>query len=134
MAVAVGYALAYLVVRPFSDAHWTLTSGLRVACLILLPYRFWPALVIGEFFPLAWWNYKVGMDHGWIWMLLASVPPIAVGMPIVWWCRKRLALFPSHRLINISALLQCLVLLSLVWSLVSYPLYLTIGLPSHGDE
>ncbi|GLQ94794.1 MASE1 domain-containing protein [Dyella acidisoli] len=123
--VAVGYMLAYLAMRPFSDAQWTLTSGLRVACLLLMPYRFWPALVAGEIFPLAWWNHREGMDLGWIWLAVASIPPIALGMPIVWWCRKRLALFPSRRLVNIGALLQCLLLLSLIWAFISYLLYLT---------
>lgn len=125
IVVAVGYALAYCAIRPFSDAHWTLTSGLRVACLLWVPCRFWPALVAGEIFPLAWWNYKDGMDYGWTWMLVASTPPIVMGMPIVWWCRHRLALFPSRRLIDMGALLQCLLWLSTVWALVSHLLYLT---------
>ena len=133
IVVAAGYALAYFAVRPFSDAQWTLTSGLRVACLLLMPYRFWPALVLGEVLPLAYWNYQEGMDFGWIWMLVASMPPIAVGMPIVWWCRHRLALFPSRRLVNIGALLQCLLLLSMVWAFMSYLLYLTAS-PSHHES
>ena len=131
IVVAAGYALAYFAVRPFSDAQWTLTSGLRVACLLLMPYRFWPALVLGEVLPLAYWNYQEGMDFGWTWMLLASLPPIAVGMPIVWWCRHRLALFPSRRLVNIGALLQCLLLLSMAWASMSYLLYLTASLSHH---
>jgi hypothetical protein len=124
---------AYLAVRPFSDAHWALTSGLRVACLLLVPYRFWPALVIGEFFPLAWWNYEAGMGLGPTWVLVASIPPIAIGMPIVWWCRKRLVLFPSRRIINMGALLHCLLWLSTVWALASHLLYLT-ATPSQPEE
>ena len=133
LAVAVGYALAYLAVRPFSDAHWTLTSGLRVACLVLVPYRLWPALVVGEFFPLAWWNYMEGMDYGRTWVFVASIPPIAIGMPIVWWCRNRLVLFPSRRLINMGALLQCLLWLSTSWAVVSHLLYLA-GKPSQPED
>jgi two-component system, NarL family, sensor histidine kinase FusK len=133
MFVAAGYALAYLTVRPFSDAQWTLTSGLRVACLLLVPYRFWPALVLGEVFPLTYWNHQEGVELGWVWMVLASVPPIIVGMPIVWWCRHRLALFPSRRLINIGALLQCLLFLSTAWAFISYLLYLTAS-PSHYES
>lgn len=133
IAVAVSYALAYLVVRPFSDAHWALTSGLRVASLLLVPYRFWPALIAGEIFPLAWWNYKAGLDYGLIWVTVASVPPIALGMPIAWWCRKKLALFPSRRQINMGALLQCLLWLSTVWALASHLLYLT-GRPLQSED
>lgn len=128
IAVAAAYALAYLAMRPFSDAQWTLTSGLRVACLLLMPYRFWPALVVGEIFPLAWWNYKKGMDLGWIWLMVASMPPVALGMPIAWWCRKRLALFPSRRLVNMGALLQCLLWLSTIWAVTSQLLYMTARL------
>ncbi|WP_188794580.1 MASE1 domain-containing protein [Dyella nitratireducens] len=130
IAVAIGYALAYLAVRPFSDAQWTLTSGLRVTCLLLMPYRFWPALVVGEVFPLTWWNYEAGFGYGWTWVLVASIPPIAIGMPIAWWCRKCLALFPSPRSINISALLQCLLWLSTIWALITQLLYLTAKLPA----
>lgn len=133
IAVAVGYALAYLAVRPFSDAHWALTSGLRAACLLLVPYRLWPALVAGEIFPLAWWNYEAGMDYGLTWVFVASVPPIAMGMPIVWWCRKRLALFPLRRVINMGVLLKCLLWLSTAWALASHVLYLT-GMPSQPEE
>jgi hypothetical protein len=134
MLIAAGYALAYFAVRPLSDAQWTLTSGLRVACLLLVPYRFWPALVLGELLPLGYWNYRTGMDFGWAWMLFATMPPIAVGMPIVWWCRHRLALFPSCRLVNIGALLQCLLLLSLIWAFTSYLLYQTVTPSLDGDE
>ena len=133
IVVAVGYALAYLVVRPLSDAHWALTSGLRVASLILMPYRFWPALVAGEIFPLAWWNYMEGMDYGWVWVFVASIPPVAIGMPIVWWCRNRFVLFPSRRLINMSALLQCLLWLSTAWALTSHLLYL-VGTPIQPED
>jgi len=47
------------------------------------------------------------------WVALRAIPPIAVMMPIVRYCRSRLALFPSRRLINIKALLICALATSL---------------------
>lgn len=126
IAVAAGYALAYLVLRPFSDAHWTLTSGLRVACLLLVPYRYWPAMVVGEIFPLTYWNYLCVEESGAAWVFFASVPPLVAGMPLVWCCRSHLGVFPTRRLISVSALLLLFLLSSIVWAFFSYLLLFTI--------
>jgi glucose-6-phosphate-specific signal transduction histidine kinase len=48
LAVAVGYALVYFAEHPFSHAHFIFGSGVRLVFLLLLPYRYWPALVVGE--------------------------------------------------------------------------------------
>lgn len=130
IAVAAGYALAYMALRLFSDAHWTLTSGLRVTCLLLVPYRYWPALVVGEVFPLMYWNYQCLEEFGMSWVLVASVPPLIMGMPLAWWFRSRLRIFPSRRLVSISALLLLLLLLSTVWSFFSYAILFAIPVAS----
>jgi two-component system, NarL family, sensor histidine kinase FusK len=120
LAVAAGYALAYLAVRPFSDAHWALTSGLRLACLLLFPYRCWAALAIGEFVPLVWLNSGFMAPLGGFTVALWSIPPIATGMPVVWWCRRHLAIFPSRSQLDIQPLLLCVAMLSVVWAVITY--------------
>ena len=120
VAAIVAYAVAYILLRPISDAHFPIIAGLRLSCLLLMPYRLWPALVVGELLPLAYFNFLWTAQYGAPALLLETTPPIAIAMPIVWWCRSRLALFPNKRLINVKTLLICGLLVSLVWTLVNF--------------
>jgi glucose-6-phosphate-specific signal transduction histidine kinase len=120
VAVIAAYAAAYILLRPISDAHFPIIAGLRLGCLLLMPYRLWPALVVGELLPLAYFNILWTAQFGTPALLLETTPPIAIAMPIVWWCRSRLALFPNKRLINVKTLLICGLLVSLVWTLVNF--------------
>ena len=130
VAVIVAYAVAYILLRPVSDAHFPITAGLRLGCLLLVPYRFWPALVVGELLPLAYFNFLCLAQFGPLAVLLETMPPIALAMPIVWLCKSRLALFPNKRLINVKALLICGLLVSLVWALVNFGTIATVRLPA----
>lgn len=125
VAVALAYALAYCAVRPFSDAHWSLTSGLRLACLLLIPYRFWLALAVGEAAPLAYSVFKCVGLYGVVTASIWSIPPIALAMPVVWFCRQRLGLFPAQRVIDMKALLICALGSSMLWAVITYAGFLT---------
>lgn len=48
LAVAIIYALAYLVAWGHSADQFFLPAGLRIAALLLLPYRLWPAVFVGD--------------------------------------------------------------------------------------
>ena len=131
IAVAVAYALVYIAIRPFSDAHWALTSGLRVACLLLMPYRYWPALVVGEVFPLTYNSWLCLDQFGIGWVILRSIPPVATAMPIVWYCRRHAGLFPAPNTIDVKTLLLCVLTSSLMWTVISYAAMLVAA--SHVD-
>ena len=130
VVVALGYALTYCAVRPFSDAHWSLTSGLRFACLLLIPYRYWVALAVGEAAPLAYSVFKCvglfGVTTATIW----AIPPIAIAMPLVWFCRSQLNLFPAQRVVDMKALLIGAFGTSLAWAMVTYAGYVTATDPT----
>jgi glucose-6-phosphate-specific signal transduction histidine kinase len=129
LGIAVGYALAYLVVLgALSNAPWPFAAGLRIACLLLVPYRYWPALVAGELVPLACRNFGHAHDFGLTWALLASIPPIILAMPVVWWFRARTALFPSRDLLDVRKLLYCTLTLSVLWATASFSLLSTVHL------
>jgi two-component system, NarL family, sensor histidine kinase FusK len=130
VAMALGYALAYCAVRPFSDAHWSLTSGLRFACLLLIPYRYWVALAVGEAAPLAYSVFKCAGLFGITTATIWSIPPIAIAMPIVWFCRSRLGLFPARRVVDVKALLIAAFGTSLIWATITYVGYLTATDPA----
>jgi hypothetical protein len=129
-AVALGYALVYLAIHPFSVAYWPFTAGLRVASLMLVPRRYWWALIVGESPPLTYFNAQCLDDFGITWVILCSVPPIALGMPVIAWFRNRAGLFPTPGMVNLSRLLGCLLVLSVVWASMTYITLLAVQLPS----
>lgn len=112
LGVAVGYGLLYFAIHPFSTAHWPVHAGIRLACLLLIPYRFWPALLIGEALPNAYGVFPC-TDKDLAWIVFRCIPPFAVAMPIVWWCREKLPPFPSKDFIDVKALLVCGLLVAL---------------------
>jgi hypothetical protein len=130
IGVAAGYALAYVVIRPFSVALWPFAAGLRVACLMLVPRRYWAALVVGEAIPLTYFNVQCLDDFGLAWVVINSIPFIALGMPVMSWFRNRAGLFPTPAMVNLTRLLVCMLALSAFWTLLSYVVLSTIRLPT----
>ncbi|XRD87430.1 hypothetical protein ISN72_17430 [Dyella nitratireducens] len=123
--------MAYLIVTTtLANAPWSFASGLRIACLLLVPYRYWPALVAGELVPLAYRCLAHVDDFGLTWALLASVPPIMLAMPVIWWFRERAVLFPRPDLVDIKKLLYCIILLSLLWAAAGSAIVSTVHLRS----
>jgi two-component system, NarL family, sensor histidine kinase FusK len=113
VGVAVGYALLYLLVHPVSTSMWPIHAGIRLACLLLFPYRFWPALLVGEAVPNFLEVYPCWDSLGKAWVIARSIPPFLPVMPIVWWCREKMPPFPSKHLVDIKALIVCVLLCSL---------------------
>jgi hypothetical protein len=48
LAFATVYCVAYLALRQMSFNQWFLPAGLRIACLLMVPYRYWPYLFAGD--------------------------------------------------------------------------------------
>jgi glucose-6-phosphate-specific signal transduction histidine kinase len=48
LALSAAYCGAYLVLRYLSFDQWFLPAGLRAAALLLLPYRYWPYIFVGD--------------------------------------------------------------------------------------
>lgn len=130
MGVAFGYALAYLPLRSFSEDHWPVIAGFRMACLLLVPYQYWLALVLGESVAMIEPNMRCLEAFGVTWVVMMSVPKIALGMPIVWWFRSRAGLFPSCHQVNIKPLLCCALILSVVWAATNTLILATVRLPT----
>jgi hypothetical protein len=101
--VVLGYALAYLPLRAFSDDHWPIIAGFRMACLLLVPYRYWTALVLGETAAMIQSNMRCLEEFGLTWVVMMSIPRIVLAMLIMWWFRSRAALFPYDHQVNIKA-------------------------------
>ncbi|WP_130618036.1 MASE1 domain-containing protein [Dyella amyloliquefaciens] len=105
LAIVVAYACAYALLRGVSVSHWNLTAGLRIACLLLLPYRYWPALIVGELIPVGEHAWYCRDDFGWRWAALAATPPILPLSLAVAWARRQARLMLGAREINVAMLL-----------------------------
>lgn len=98
LGVAVAYAVCYTLLRDVSVSHWNLPAGLRVLCLLLVPYRYWPALFVGEALPLAYLGWDSHERFGWMWAYALAVPPIMFSAPWFAWCRRRMTLFRGSQI------------------------------------
>lgn len=131
-AVALAYALGYVLLRQVSWSHWEPFAGYRLAVLLLVPYRYWPALVVGEIGPVAYASLSCVETFGWLWSSLMLIPPIALAMPVVKVCRDRLNMIPDRSPVHMGALLVCTLVVSGLWTLVNVVILPTANvLPGH---
>ena len=126
LAVFVAYTAAYLLLRPYTNGIWGLTYGLRLSCLLFLPYRYWPALALAELGPQIYYSTPEQAPFGLVWQIGNSIPAILYVMPLVAWCKRRLGLFPSKHLVRAKALLICAVLAAAVWTVITVALLLVV--------
>jgi len=105
VAVAGAYAACYELTRNFSFSHWMLPAGLRLACLLLVPRRFWPALAVGEALPVAEMAALHAHAFGVLWACLVSIPTIGLCMPAVIWIRRHADLRRADGQINMNMIM-----------------------------
>jgi len=117
LAIAAGYAVSYLLLREISFSHWVLFAGLRLCALMLMPYRYWPALLVGELLPLGYISLSCLDQYGWMWSAVMVVPPVGLAMPIVRFCREQRRLFPTRSITSMNVFLLCALLASFIWTI-----------------
>lgn len=130
LAVSVAYALCYVLLRDVSVSHWYLPAGLRVACLLLLPYRYWPALIIGEFVPVAWHAWSCMDDFGWHWSVLAAIPPITGVAMVTAIARREARLLLGARHVNMAMLLGVILAAAVITALGNAAVLSAVQLPA----
>lgn len=106
IAVAAGYALSYALLREVSFSHWFVLAGFQLSLLILMPYRYWAALAIGETWPVAYSAVLHWHQFGLMWAIVAMVPALPLIMPAAYLCRTRLRLFRGSTT-NVNVLILC---------------------------
>lgn len=106
VAIAAAYVGFYEICRHLSVTQWMLMSGLRLACMVLLPTRYWPALVLGEELPLLenalLWGHKFGV----LWALLAAVPMALLWIPVLKPLRNRWPVYSTAGGFQMAAFLS----------------------------
>ena len=64
-ALVAGVYLAVLFLfRAVSVQHWIILTGFHLAVLMLAPYRYWPALFVGDMARLAYISYACVDQYG----------------------------------------------------------------------
>lgn len=124
VAVALVYAAGYASLHAISFSHWSVFAGFQLAALILLPYRYWPALAVGEMIPSLSVAIDCASSFGWAWAALKAFPSITLVMPFVAVCRERLGLL-AHRRVFAQPLV---LVLCAVWAAVAVSGYNTFML------
>jgi glucose-6-phosphate-specific signal transduction histidine kinase len=117
--VACLYALGFTVLKDVSVSHWAAFAGFRLSVLLLVPYRYWPALLVGELAALGAFGFCHMEQFGLLWTLLMIVPPIGLAMPVVWVCRERFKLFSPDGSINLAVLIFCTLVVSVLCTLMN---------------
>lgn len=130
VAVAIAYALVSALLRQVSFAHWFPFAGLRLSALLLVPYRYWPALLVGETGPLVYTGVENSSQYGWLWGVSLMVPPMLFMMPVARWCRERRRIFPTKASTNINLLLLCTLVASVIWTAVDMATLALMRLPA----
>jgi hypothetical protein len=132
IGVCVGYALGFCAIHAANTtaAHWHVYAGFQLICLLLVPYRYWAAMCLGEAVPNACFAWQCLPDFNATWVAVRMIPEILLCMPIVWFYRERLAVFPTKYLVNVKALLGCLFMAAVVISAYNFVLISTLGITS----
>lgn len=99
------YAAAYVLLRSVSVSNWNLPASLRLASLLFMPTRYWPALVLGEAIPVGYQAWLCHEQFGWAWAMFASFPPIVLCAPAVAWFRHRTRILQVDGHVDMPALL-----------------------------
>ncbi|RDS82236.1 hypothetical protein DWU98_09380 [Dyella monticola] len=116
--VAIVYGISVSLFRQISISHWLVMCGFDLTVLLLTPYRYWPALFVGEFFQLLVKSIQCFDQFGWLWSVQNLLPTLLVMAPLVWVARERWHVL--HRgYLNIPALLACSLLVAAAMTLDS---------------
>ncbi|GLQ99001.1 hypothetical protein [Dyella mobilis] len=132
VVVALAYAFVYIAVHPISNAHWQIRTAVRLASLLLMPYRYWPAMLVAEAIPNAYEVLPCLSSLGAGFVAIRSVPPILPAMPVVWWFRRS-GIFPAQRLIDVKMLLKCALIVTLVSTGYDYLSISFVHIPNQFD-
>jgi two-component system, NarL family, sensor histidine kinase FusK len=124
-ATAIGYGVAAYFFRALSVREWEILAGLRLAVLLLFPYRYWPALVLGESFYYVHQAIDCVGNWGVTWSLCAALPPIVYVIPVMYWVRENSNPIGKH-VIHMGRLLTCALILSAIAAARSISLFLVM--------
>lgn len=135
--VAVAYGLGASLFRWVLIPHWLIVAGLNLSALILVPYRYWPSLFVGESLALLETSVACEGQFGLTWAALNLIPSLVFIAPFAHVARERWHVFQDN-VLNMGALLACALLVSAAVTLNSALMLAITPLPHgyilHWDE
>lgn len=118
VAIALLYGLCVSLFRWVIIPHWLIVCGLNFAALLLMPYRYWPCLFMGESLSLLRTSVACEAQFGMLWAVINTIPSSLFAAPVVYWSRERWPVLHRGHL-NMIALLGCGLLVSTVMTINS---------------
>ncbi|UPG87708.1 MASE1 domain-containing protein [Luteibacter aegosomatis] len=82
LVVVAAYVAIYHLLEPFSVSQWVIPSAIRVGALLLVPRRYWFALVVADTLALLDKNLVNAHRFGLPWALTSSFPFILICMTV----------------------------------------------------
>lgn len=129
VAIVATYALVLWLFRQIIIPHYILLSGVRIAVLTLLPYRYWLALIIGEEFALVPMTVACWTQLGVVWSLLNLIPATAFMAPVVYVARERGPMIGKTGHVHVMMVLVCTLMVSAVCTAYNVLMVSTANLP-----
>jgi glucose-6-phosphate-specific signal transduction histidine kinase len=129
LAVAIGYGVVVFIFRRMAVPHYLLLCGVHVAALMLVPYRYWPSMVISEVLAQLPMAIDCAPDFGVLWSVVMLVPGIVFSGPIVYAFRERWHLFDRDGRVHTGMLLACALVVSVVMTVDDLVLLSTVVYP-----
>ncbi|UPG92623.1 MASE1 domain-containing protein [Luteibacter aegosomatissinici] len=119
LAIAAAYGAVYEIARHLSFPQWMLTSGLRLAALLLLPIRYWPALALGEGLPLLEDSVANAHDMGLPWAISASVPMVVLWMAALKPMRRRWSAYDERGGVRLPLILAAALVTAVITAIAT---------------
>lgn len=137
--VAIVYGVGVFLFRKLDVPHYVLLCGVHVAVLMLVPYRYWPGMIVAEALTQIPMAIQCAPDFGMLWSMLMPVPGIVFSGPIVYVFRERAGIFDRNGQLHVGMLLTCALLVSVVMMgdnliLLSTVVYPPGATPIHHDH
>lgn len=129
VAVVVLFGATVSLFRDISFSHWLVFGGLCLSAVLVAPYRYWPALLLGEVASLAHLSYICVEPMGLAWALANLVPSLLFVAPVAYWAREHGGIFPQRGNVRMGTLLLCSLVVAGILTLNSLGLGLLAKLP-----
>lgn len=105
IGIAAAYAVCFWVLRGYSQDQWYLPAGLRVAVLLLFPYRYWPYLIAGDIAACFHYRRELIPEHGASWVIVSTLTMMPATALVVYAHKRlieagRLYWYPSLTLLS----------------------------------
>lgn len=84
IGIAAAYAVCFLLLRGYSQDQWYPPAGLRVAALLLFPYRYWPYLIVGDITAVFYYRRELIPEHGMGWVVASTLTAMPVTALVVY--------------------------------------------------